>query len=510
MNHLESGKGKWAHLVAIGGTGMGALAALLQDLGFYVTGSDGPLYPPMSTFLEARKIPLATGYAAENIQAQKWGINQFNNPDLIIVGNAISKTNAEAQAVELLISKNPQITRMSFAQALAHFCIGPRDSFVIAGTHGKTTTTSLMAWALESSGHRPGFFIGGIPKNFSKGSQVTDSDCFAVEGDEYDTAYWDKESKFLHYRPTWVLCTGIEFDHADIYTNVTAIEDSFIKLVKLTKKGWVLVDQQSAPRKESVERIEFEIKKKNIACIRYGEAESSDYRLLSYEPAPLPWKKDSVVIGSKLKLKTKSAGIVECFSPMIGRHNALNTLGVVATLLESGRIKNTIQIQEFLKTFQGIKRRQDEIYTSPQLIVIDDFAHHPTAIHETVSAIRHRYPDRKLIAFFEPRSATSARNIMQNEFSACFDEADCVALIAPTKTNIPEADRLNVEQVIDNISKRPGNANKLLKSFKTVDDLWLWLKEYLHQNQEPTLALLMSNGSFGDLYGKITREFAKS
>ncbi len=490
---------KWAHLVAIGGTGMGALAALLQDKGVFVSGSDGPLYPPMSTFLESRKIPMQVGYKAENLKGSTWGLTK-DCPDLIIVGNAISRNNLEAVAVEELLAANKS-TRMSFAQALAEYCIGDKKSFVIVGTHGKTTTTSLMAWAFESLKREPGYFIGGIPKNFGQGCKAGSGEVFVSEGDEYDTAYWDKESKFLHYRPTWVLCTGVEFDHADIFASLDAIEKSFLKLIGKTKTGWILIDGESAPLRDSVEKIATQLKEKNMTCHRYGWAKDSKYRILSCEAESLPW--DLKQMGSKIKMECPELGRVEFYSPMIGRHNALNVVGVVGTMLSSNELKDLGQIQEFLKSFGGIKRRQEEVYQSPTRVVIDDFAHHPTAIRETIAGIRARYPKFQVAAFFEPRSATSARNILEKEMSACFDEADGIFLTPPTKTNVPEEQKLKIEELIKDISLRPANLNKNIfveKDSTALCDAFFKWKLSANKN---VVALVMSNGPFDGIHKKI-------
>ena len=496
MNSVLS-KGSWVHFVAIGGTGMGALAGLLQDFGCTVTGVDGPLYPPMSLFLEQRKIPLSQAYSADNLKGASWGLAK-QYPDLVIVGNAISRGNVEAKELEDLLARGIS-KRMSFAQALAEFGIADRRSFVVAGTHGKTTTTSLLAWSLEVAGRSPGFFIGGIAKNFEQGCRVGQGSVFVSEGDEYDTAYWDKESKFLHYRPSWVLCTGIEFDHADIFSSVEAIEASFEKLVSKTREGWLLIDSLSAPRPESVEKIAMALQGPKLKLLRYGFDPGSDYSILESAPSKIPGGNS---LGTKIRLRTPELGIVELLSPMCGRHNALNVAGVVGVLLSSGEIKSLAPLQDFLLKFLGIKRRQEEVVRAPGLIVIDDFAHHPTAIRETLAAICERYPGFKIAAFFESRSATSARKILAQEFSESFDLASAVFLIPPTKTNIPEAEKLDVKALVEAISRRKANENK----FITLEANPALLAEIFKKWRsslpagETTVALVMSNGPFGGIH----------
>lgn len=491
------GKGAWAHFVAIGGTGMGALASMLQDLGFRVTGSDGPLYPPMSVFLDSKKIPRTESYSADNLKGAKWGFSD-EHPALVIVGNAISRGQVEAEIVEKLVANN-RCVRMSFAQALAEFCIRDRESFVVCGTHGKTSTATQMSWALESLGQSPGFFIGGIPANFSQGCRMGEGDCFVSEGDEYDTAYWDKESKFLHYRPTWVLCTGIEYDHADIYANVQAIEKSFHKLISKTQKAWIYIDRDSAPRGDVIERLESALVAAGRPHRAYGKSPTSAYRLLGLSEELL--RPDLGIMGTVIRLVTPQWGEVTLKMSMSGEHNALNTLGILATLLEAGRLKSVEEAQRYLNTFKGVKRRQEEIFVSSELIVIDDFAHHPTAIRETIRAIRRKYPRYDVAAFFEPRSATSARNVFQKEFVECFEGAHHVYLTPPTKTNIPADQKLDVDVI------RQGLEAKKISTFvnsdvKAIENAFY---EDLHKDLSSEeckgrVALIMSNGSFGGLY----------
>lgn len=475
---------------------MGALAALLQEKGFVVTGSDGPLYPPMSTFLEKKKIPIQSSYRTENLQGATWGFASAN-PDLVVVGNAISRGNVEAVATEELL-KQGLCSRMSFAEALAHYCIDDKKSFVVAGTHGKTTTTSLMAWAMEKLGLEAGFFIGGIPKNFAQGCRTGDGKFFASEGDEYDTAYWDKESKFLHYRASWVLCTGIEFDHADIFASIEAIEKSFLKLVTKTRTGWLLIDDRSAPRADSVQKVAAAVKAAGLRLARYGKDPTSDYVLLSSRAEPLPW--DSLTMGMRLEIRNPSGEISVVHSPLIGEHNALNLLGVFATLHASGEIKDWSALQKLVQEFAGIKRRQEEVSRTDSLVVIDDFAHHPTAISETINAIRARYPHFKLAAFFEPRSATSARNTLEPEMMACFDRADAIFLTPPTKTNVPAEQKLDVEHLATGIRARPANREKPIHINPKVVELAASFEEWRRAQSARVVALVMSNGPFDGIH----------
>jgi UDP-N-acetylmuramate: L-alanyl-gamma-D-glutamyl-meso-diaminopimelate ligase len=469
---------------------MGALAALLKHQGFTVTGSDGPLYPPMSLFLEAQQIPLKASYGAENLRGDTWGLPE-TQPDLIVIGNAISRGNLEAQEAERLAADGKS-RRVSFAQGLAEFCIGEKRSFVVCGTHGKTSTTSLFAWALEVLQQKPGFFIGGIPGNFGEGCRVGAGNVFVSEGDEYDTAYWDKESKFLHYRPSWTLCTGIEFDHADIFKDLPAVEAAFLKLVPKTREGWVLVDDESAPRADCVRKVADAVKLQGIKLLRYGFMPGADLRILAAEPEEG---------GMRVKLQFKGQSEVSLWTPQTGRHNALNLAGVLCTLHAAGLLPRLEDAQPLLRSFKGIKRRQEEVYRSDRLTVIDDFAHHPTAIRETISAIRSRYPGAKLAAFFEPRSATSARNVLAKDFGACFQGADAVFLVPPTKTNVPQDEKLDIQAVARDVAAGGGE----VQVEPDVSRLASLFEDWRARQPMgvPSVALVMSNGSFGGLHGML-------
>jgi UDP-N-acetylmuramate: L-alanyl-gamma-D-glutamyl-meso-diaminopimelate ligase len=469
---------------------MGALASLLKHQGYTVTGSDGPLYPPMSVFLDQQKIPIKSSYGPDNLRGASWGLPQAQ-PDLVVIGNAISRSNLEAQEAERLAADGKS-RRVSFAQGLAEFCIGDKRSFVVVGTHGKTSTTSLLAWALESLKLKPGFFIGGIPGNFGEGCRVGEGQVFASEGDEYDTAYWDKESKFLHYKPSWTLCTGVEFDHADIFKDLAAVETAFLKLVPKTREGWVLVDDESAPRADCVRKLATAVRAQGLKLLRYGFMPGADVRILAAEPE---------AGGMRVRLQLAGQSEVSLWTPQTGRHNALNLAGVLGTLYAAGLLARLEDAQALLKTFAGIKRRQEEVYSSERLTVIDDFAHHPTAIRETISAIRARYPGFKLAAFFEPRSATSARNIMAKDFGACFSGADAVFLVPPTKTNVPQDEKLDIQAVARDVASEVPEVRVEadLKQLTNFFEEW----RLRQPRSVPTVALVMSNGAFGGLHGMI-------
>lgn len=491
---------QWVHFIAIGGTGMGALASLLQKMGYMVTGSDGPLYPPMSDYLLTDcQLPIQQNYSLENLKGSTWGFSK-EHPDIVIVGNAISRGHVESDYVEGLWQQK-KLQRFSFAEALSHFSIQDKTSFVVCGTHGKSSNTTLLAWALEVLGHNPSFFVGAITNNFASGIRHTDSEYYVIEGDEYDTAYWDKESKFLHYKPSWVYCTGIEFDHADIFTDLEQIEDAFIKLSTLTKNGWVMVDGESVPQGQSIslDRVACSVEAKGLPLVRYGFNKDSKYCLVNQSAAPLPW--DEEEIGTQLTLKIgieQEHWIVS--SPLVGQHNALNVVGVCALLYENNLINSVVELQAILTSYKGLKRRQEEIFKDDELVVIDDFAHHPTAIEETIRGIKHKFPKRQLAAFFEPRSATSARNVLFDKFSQCFQEADAVFLLEPSKKNIPEDEKLNVKLLVKEIKNASPECRVFLSSdaSELARDFSNWSAE-----KKATTALVMSNGSFDGIHKKI-------
>lgn len=469
----------WVHLIAIGGTGMGSLAGLLQDQGHVITGSDLPLYPPMSLFLDHRKIPRTTEFSAKNLSGKTWGFSQ-EFPDLVIVGNAMSRTNDEIGELERL-----GLRKMSFPEALAHFFIEDRTSVVVAGTHGKTTTSTIMAYALEQLGQKPGFLIGGIPLDFGEGCRMSGGKYFVVEGDEYDTAYFDKKSKFLHYRPSWVLCTGVEFDHADIFRDENHVLESFLELVEKTSAGWLLIHPDDSPKPHLILKLMDRLREKSKKFFLYGKSAKADYRLEIVKPHQLKIHgPDGASGGSGEKS-------MEIMCPLPGLHNALNTVGVVGVLDQLGFSAS----QNLFANFKGIKRRQEVIAEKGNLKVIDDFAHHPTAVRETLAALREQYPGRKFHVFFEPRSATSCRKVFETDFGKSFGAADYFYIVPPFKKNVPEDEKLNSTRVAE-IAKQSG-AQEVFCRTKAGELFQDFMKA--QNSSEPTLAVVMSNGDFDGL-----------
>ena len=454
------------YLIAICGTGMAALAGLLKGAGHRVSGADANIYPPMSTLLENAGIPVLPGYRKENITS---------DIDLVIVGNAVSKTNEEVQAV-----LDAGLEYTSFPEALAHFFLVGRKSLVVTGTHGKTTTTSLLSWVLQASGRKPGFMVGGWLKNFDNNHQVPEGDYFVTEGDEYDSAFFDKGPKFLHYRPDASILTGIEFDHADIFEDLDQIKDAFRKYVSLIRPdGVILVRHADANIQdvlgEAVCRIET-----------YGYSEGADWRIEDY-------RFEGGYGFFSLNFQGKKRADFQL--AMIGRHNVENAAAVAALCLGLGLTPD--EINAAFKSFQGIKRRQEVVGVKNGVTVLDDFAHHPTAIRLTLEAVKEAYPGQRLWAVFEPRSATSRRKVFEQDFPDSFLAADQVVFGGPfASEKIKKEDRLDPERVGDLIRQKGVNANFIAE----VDDIVAFIAENVESGD---VVLVMSSGGFGGIHQKI-------
>ena len=465
--------GSHIHLIAICGVGMASLAGLLQGQGYRISGSDQNVYPPMSTYLADIGIPVLSGYRAEHISPR---------PDLVIIGNAISRGNPEAQAV--LAQEIPYV---SFPQALGQFLIGARQSLVVAGTHGKTTTTALAAWVLDCAGLEPGYFVGGVPLNYGSGWSVGKGGHVVLEGDEYDTAFFDKGPKFLHYRPRHVILTSVEFDHADIYRDLDHLQRSFRALMELVpEQGKLLVcgDYPAALEVASTARCEV---------LTYGSAQSSDWTVRDIQMRAGRSFFEPCYRGC-------SEGVVE--ASLIGRHNVKNALAVYAMARALG-IERAKLLGGFAG-FAGVKRRQEVCGERRGVLVIDDFAHHPTAVRETIDAVAEAYPGRRIWAVFEPRSHTSRRNIFADEFAQALARASRVILAEiyqPEK--IPEPERLSVDRVVENINRMRGDTCAV-----RIDQA-AEIASYLGKNaQANDIVLVMSNGGFDAVQGKILQALA--
>ena len=454
------------YLIAICGTGMAALAGLLKKAGHSVTGSDANIYPPMSILLNDAGIEIFPGYKKENI---------FKDIDLVIVGNAVSKTNEEVQAVI-----EAGIPYTSFPAALSQFFLEGKKSLVVTGTHGKTTTTSLLSWVLESSNRKPGFMVGGWLKNFDTNYQVSQGEYFVTEGDEYDSAFFDKGPKFLHYRPDASILTSIEFDHADIFNDLEQIKQVFRDYVGLIKPDGVMLV------KSDDNNIREVIKSASCNIETYGYDEAAEWRIESY-------RFEKGFGHFSLAFKNQHRGDFEL--AMIGRHNVENAAAVAGLCFNLGLTKD--EINEGFRTFKGIKRRQEIVGEKKGITVIDDFAHHPTAIDLTIDAVKKAYPGQKVWAVFEPRSATSRRKVFEDSFPNSFLKADRVIfsrLFAPEK--IKEEERLDIEGVAASICELGGIADYIPQ----VDDI----VEFITKNSKAgNVILVMSSGGFGGIHQKI-------
>lgn len=460
---------KKIHLIAICGTGMGSLAGLLKEKGYEVTGSDANVYPPMSDQLAALGIPVRIGFHPRNIEE--------TGPDLVIVGNAVSKDNPEVGAV--LERKLPM---MSMPEAVEKIFLADRISLVVAGTHGKTTTCGLLAWILDRCGKSPGFLVGGILKNFDRSCQFGGGDYFVIEGDEYDSAFFDKGPKFLHYRPRYLILNAVEFDHADIYRDLDHLMEAFSRLLSLIPpEGLILADGDNP----NVRRL---LAKPPCRVLTFGFLPEADLRA------------EGVSLDEKTRFRLLKQGkeVGPVISPMIGRHNIKNLLGVIGLLLEIGIPLR--EINSALSEFQGVKRRQEVIATIRGITIIDDFAHHPTAIFETLSALRSRYVQGKLWAIFEPRSNTTRRNVFQKDFVGAFDPADEVILAPPwLPEKIPAGERLDPARLIRELVEH----GKKARYFSTADPVGEIVATVAREAVPGDVLCIMSNGGFGGIHEKM-------
>lgn len=465
---------KHIHIMGICGTGMAALAGMLHSSGCKITGSDSHIYPPMSDFLQELGIAIYDGYSESNLRKD-------SPPDLVIVGNVITRKNPEAIALS-----ETSLPYLSFPQALAHFFIRSRTSLVVAGTHGKTTTCSLLASSLYSAGLDPTFMVGGIVKEFSANFRLGRGSYFVAEGDEYDTAFFDKESKFLHYIPKIAILTSIEFDHADIFDNLEQIKAAFAKFVQLIPKNGLLIANFDD---ENVREI-----------VALAKCKVQSYGLLKQDDSPHYWSlgehttKDGATV---FKVYKEGKFCTELNVAMAGRHNCLNSLAVTAVLHHIGI--DFTQIGKGLSNFAGVKRRQEVRGTVGGITVIDDFAHHPTAVYETLSALHNGYPNRRLIAVFEPRTNSSRRAIFQKEYIDAFSggAAEIILLREPLPIDgLKEKELFSSAQLAKDLRERDVQA----KSFADTNAILLYLQEIM---QEGDVVAVLSNGGFDNIHIRL-------
>ncbi len=459
--------GSRIHLMGICGTAMASLAGLLKDRGFNITGSDSHPYPPMSTQIESLGLKILTPYQADNLNPK---------PDFVIVGNVISANNPEAQEMNRL-----ELAYCSLPEAMGELIIADKKSFVVSGTHGKTTTTSLLSWVAENCGQQPGFLIGGIPKNFSKSFRNPASDTFVIEGDEYDTAYFDKVPKFIHYKPKFTILTSVEFDHADIYKDFAAVKSAFKKLVELVPVDGSLIYWGDDSNVSEIAKPS--LTKKSFS---YGFSEKNDYVIKIQD------QKEGFTLFS-VDFQNEKLGDFRTI--LTGNYNLLNVTAVIAQA--HVQLWDFSSVQKAISTFTGVKRRQ-EILGEPQgILIIEDFAHHPTAVKETVKGIQSRYKGRKVFSVFEPRSATSRRKIFQKDYVEAFRVADEIILAeAFDQGKIAESDRFSVDELVLDLK----NSGKKASSFSRADDIVQFLVTHAKKGD---VILIMSNGGFDGIYQKL-------
>jgi UDP-N-acetylmuramate: L-alanyl-gamma-D-glutamyl-meso-diaminopimelate ligase len=460
---------KHIHLIGICGTAMASLAGMLKQRGFRVTGSDAAAYPPMSDFLASLDIPVAQPFAEKNLEPA---------PDLVIIGNAISRGNVELEHV-----LDHRLPFQSMAQLLYDEFLRGRDVIAVAGTHGKTTTTSMLSWIFQVAGRNPSFLIGGIAENFSSSFQVTDGADFIIEGDEYDTAFFDKGPKFLHYFPDSVILTSVEFDHADIYKDLDAVNTAFKRLVNLVPRRGRIVAWDGS------RNVDECLTKAFCAVESYGFREGSKWRAteVNYEPTRTTWR---VLNDGQLWGEFEFA--------LAGEYNVLNATAAAA--MAAGYGIPVAKIAEALRSFKSVKRRLEVRAEVNGITIIDDFAHHPTAIAETLKALRTRYKGRRLWAVLEPRSNTLRRNIFQRELVAALNIADRVIIAAVFKPEaVPEGERLDPEHVVADLH-RGGKPAQLLAN---ADEI---VASIVPEGRPGDVIAILSNGGFGGIYEKLPRQ----
>jgi UDP-N-acetylmuramate: L-alanyl-gamma-D-glutamyl-meso-diaminopimelate ligase len=474
------------HLIGICGTAMASLAGMLQARGHKVTGSDQNVYPPMSTQLESLDIEIMSGYKAENTDLPR---------DITVVGNTIMRGNPEIEEVlnrKLEYRSQAETIRDVFIRggeprtALANVRATAKRSLVIAGTHGKTTTTSLAAWMCEVGGLDPTFLVGGVVQNFGASFRVTDSDYFVIEGDEYDTAFFDKKPKFMSYLPEIAIINNIEFDHADIYKDLDAIKWQFSRLANLVPGNGRLICGVDSP--EVVNVLESMKGRLWTTVETFGLSESAKWQAREIEFSEA---------GTNFTLYRDGEKWAEFTTSMIGEFNIRNCLAVIIAADAWG--VSQAKMQSAFDTFKSVKRRMEVRGVERGVTVIDDFAHHPTAVDETLKALRQRYPSNRLIAIFEPRSRSSRLAIFEEQYKKAFTHADQVIIAGvfnPEDAKNYGNKLLDVEQLVADIS----STGKRASTFADADAIVAHLSDKMNDGD---VIAVMSNGGFGGIHDKL-------
>ncbi len=450
---------KHFHFVGVCGTAMGSVAVAMKRKGFTVTGSDANVYPPMSDFLRAEGIELSEGYRASNIP---------DGAEVIVIGNAISRGNEEAEA-----ALERRLLYCSLPEVMKEYLLRGKRNFVVSGTHGKTTTSSMLAWLFQSAGRNPGWMIGGLPRNLGRGAEFGESEFNVLEGDEYDTAFFDKRSKFLHYLPEVAVVNNIEFDHADIYNSLDEIKLAFRRLLLVVpRNGHAVINGDDPNCLDVAEKAPCQV-------MKVGLGEGCDLRItdIDFQPGHSAF----TIGGERYQVA------------MPGEFNVRNAAMAVTAARLGGLTVD--EVRAGLLSFQGIARRQELRGTAGGVRVVDDFAHHPTAIRQAIRALRQQYPTGRLWVVFEPRSNTTKRKVFQTELAECFEGAD-VAIIAamPDPEKVPLEDRLDPEKVAASV---PGGVGRYLP---TVDDI---VDAVGREATEGDTVAVLSNGGFGGIHKRL-------
>jgi UDP-N-acetylmuramate: L-alanyl-gamma-D-glutamyl-meso-diaminopimelate ligase len=454
------------HLIGICGTAMGALASILKEMCYGVTGSDQHVYPPMSDFLRLKGIEIKEGFHASHLD---------DGQDLVVVGNVATRDNPEVERLGIL-----GLNYCSMPQAVNHFVAGEKHQVVVTGTHGKTTTSAIIASILDAAGLDPSFMIGGILNNFNSNYRLGGGATIVIEGDEYDTAFFDKEPKFLHYHPRASVLTSVEFDHADIFNDLDHVRGAFGKFIQRIPEQAVLLYSGSD---RNVRDLVVQAPCRNYS---YGVADESHWQLTDVVVSP-PLTRFTVL---------KKGCIFGSFTTnLIGEHNLLNTLAAIGVADDLGIELEAIQLG--LTEFKGVKRRQEVRGRKNGVTVIDDFAHHPTAVRETIRAVKPFYPKGRLLAVFEPRTNSSMRRVFQDVYPACFDGADIVCIRRPPMLHkIPTDQRFSSQKLVRDLQSR----GKKARFFPDTDSI---LDFILQTVQTQDVILVMSNGGFDNIHARL-------
>jgi UDP-N-acetylmuramate: L-alanyl-gamma-D-glutamyl-meso-diaminopimelate ligase len=453
------------HLIGIGGTGMTALAGLLQTGGCRVSGSDGALYPPTSDILKSLGLEVFEGFDARNLDPA---------PDLIVVGNATSRGNPE---IEEMLDRNLAYTSMP--RLISERFLRERHSIVVAGTHGKTSTTSMLAWVLTHAGRDPGFLVGGLPCNFEFPFHLGRGAAFVIEGDEYDSAFFDKGPKFMHYRPDTALVGTVEFDHADIYRDLEQVKTVFRRLTNLVPRRGLIVRHADSP-------VACEVTSAAHCSVEGYGFEDGDWRAEGFNETPG---------GAVFQVLRHDEPFATIELPMSGEHNARNALAVIAAATEQGL--GPQEIVDGLASFQGVRRRLEVRGTVDGVTVLDDFAHHPTAIDATLRAVRRHYDGGRVWAVLEPRSWSLRRNVFQQRLPTAFDAADEVVIADVYRADdIPAPERLDPRRLVDDLTRRSVTA-RFRPEVGTI------VAELAAETRPGDVVTVMSNGAFDGLHDRL-------